>query len=54
MHRFHRPAALVASRFGGGEVAPLLEFLQPTPIAGDFSDADLRTFSALGLKRPQG
>jgi hypothetical protein len=54
LHRYHRPAALIASRHGGA-LPPLLEWLQPNPSAvqvpdGNWSEADLRTFKALGAK----
>lgn len=52
LHRFHRPAALVARSFGGADIADLLEWLQPQPKDELYSDADLNTFKALGIKRP--
>jgi len=53
-HRFYRPAALVAQVSGGGDVNELLAWLKrETPIEGAFSDADINTFKALGLKPPK-
>lgn len=53
-HRFHRPASLIASRFGGGETQPLLDWLSPDPATADMSDSDVKTIRALGFMRPQG
>lgn len=53
-HRFHRPAALVGSRVGGGDLQPLLDWLSPDPGTADMSDADIRTMRALGFVRPHG
>ena len=51
-HRFYRPAALIASSFGG-EVQPKLDWLQPEPApTGQYSSADLATFKALGMPTP--
>lgn len=52
-HRYHRPAALVASRMGG-EVQTMLDWLSPEPGNAAFSDADLKTMRAFGFVRPQG
>lgn len=49
-HRFHRPAALVAQRFAGGDIKPLLEWLQPPVNLTQYSDADLKTLAAFGFK----
>jgi len=51
-HRFHRPAALISRSFSGADIADLLEWLQPQPKDETYSDADLNTFKALGIKRP--
>lgn len=64
LHRFHRPAALVASAFGG-KVQERLDWLAPAngmPDADppedapttdhEFSEADLRTFKAFDMKPP--
>jgi len=39
----------------GGEIAPMLEWLQPDysdKQDSEFSEADLQTFKALGLEKP--
>lgn len=51
-HRYHRPAALVASSMRG-DLKKCLDWLQPEPVAGDWSDADLRTMAAFGVKPPK-
>ena len=51
-HRFHRPAALVSASMGG-KIDKSLEWLQPEPIAGDYSDVDVTILKAFGLK-PKG
>jgi hypothetical protein len=52
LHRFHRPAALIARSFSGGDVADLLEWLQPRPESKDWTQADVNTFKAFGGKPP--
>lgn len=52
MHRFHRPAALVAGSLGGGELKDRLDWLQPDPVNAGWDEADLRTFAAFGVKPP--
>jgi len=56
-HRYHRPAAYIASaqviRDRPAAIDSALEWLQPEPIAGDWSEADLRTMKALGVKPPR-
>lgn len=64
MHRYHRPAALVASSFGEGplmdRITARLKWLAPEPVAQDipgsehFSEADLRTMAAFGMVPPKG
>ena len=52
-NRFCRPAALIAQAAGGGEIGPRLDWLQPPPPpAFDYSEADLNTFKAFGMKPP--
>lgn len=52
-HRYHRPAALTAGAFGGGDIQARLDWLQPqTHAALGYSEADLNTFKALGMPRP--
>ena len=53
MHRYHRPAALVAWSMAGGDVQERLDWLQPPTWTEGFSGADLRTLRALGLKPPE-
>jgi len=59
MHRYHRPAALLAQVQVGGDFAARLDWLadgidlrqaQDASMAGQFSEAELRTFAALGMK----
>lgn len=50
MHRYHRPAALVARQMGGAEVSDLLEWLQPNPALAKFSAADRAALKAFGIK----
>lgn len=56
LHRYHRPAAMVASSLGGGSITDRLAWLAPEPAAPDYldpeqySDADRRTLDAFGLK----
>jgi hypothetical protein len=59
LHRFHRPAALVASSFGGRKFDDALQFLAPElpalvePSPGfAYSAADIATFKAFGRKPP--
>lgn len=52
--RFYRPAALVASSMTGAEPGDLLDWLErKPPAAAAFSEADLATMNALGLKPPR-
>jgi hypothetical protein len=48
--RYVKPAALIAQSMRGGEIRPLLDYLQPPVNDGGFSDADLSTLAAFGLK----
>lgn len=50
MHRFHRPAALVAQSMRGGQIQPLLDWLHPPEWAEDFAQSDINTLRALGIK----
>lgn len=55
LHRYHRPAALIASSMCGEEVEKLVEWLHPDyakSAKSEFSEEDLQTFQALGLKNP--
>ena len=49
-HRFHRPAALIAHSFGGGDIQLRLDWLQPDARNADLDDADLKTLRAFGFK----
>ena len=49
-HRFYRPAALIASA-RGGDVQPLLDWLQPPPDDGR-TGADRDLFKAAGVTPP--
>jgi hypothetical protein len=53
-HRYHRPAALIASRGGSGEsLSSFLSWLQPEPVdpaLANYSAADLNTLRAFGIK----
>jgi hypothetical protein len=52
LHRYHRPAALIAGSLGGGDLNARLNWLQPDPVAADWDEADLRTIAAFGFKPP--
>lgn len=49
LHRYHRPAALVAGAFGGGDIRQRLEWLQPDPRNNGLMDSDLQTMRAFGF-----
>jgi hypothetical protein len=60
-HRFHRPAALIASRGGTSDaLQSALAWLQPEPVdpaLANYSAADLNTLRAFGIKpgaKPEG
>jgi hypothetical protein len=48
LHRFHRPAAMIASAMGGAGVSERLDWLQPP--SHEYSDADMNTLRAFGIK----
>ena len=55
LHRFHRPAALIARSMNGAEIQPMIEWLHPDYSEHgntEYSEADLKTFKALGLEKP--
>jgi len=64
LHRYHRPAALVAGTMGQSDtqrrVDAALRWLAPTPqqipteASANFSEADLRTMAAFGVVPPKG
>ena len=51
LHRIHRPAALIVAALGG-KYEDNLKFLAPEPRPPGYSDADLNTLQALGLRAP--
>lgn len=54
LHRFHRPAALVASA-SGGDIKGSLRWLSPDPadaVLDGWEQSDLNTFAAFGVKPP--
>lgn len=54
-HRFHRPAALIASADAKDRASAVnahLDWLQPKPLVPDFNDIDLKTIAALGGSPP--
>lgn len=54
-HRFHRPAVLVSSSMAGGDAQAKLDFLVPPKPSdsGEYSEADLKTLEAFGMKPPR-
>lgn len=54
-HRYHRPAVLISQSMAGGDVQDKLDFLFPPRVSEDsvYSDADLKTFAAFGVKPPR-
>lgn len=52
LHRFHRPAALIARSFSGGEISDLIEWLHPRPQSKEWNQSDINTFKAFGIKAP--
>lgn len=50
LHRFHRPAALIAGSLGGGDMQERLDWLQPPPDDG-LTNADRDLFKAAGAIR---
>lgn len=52
LHRFHRPAAIIAHSMAGTEISKLLEFLRPPLVENGYSSADLATLGALGAIPP--
>ena len=51
LHRYHRPAALVARSMGGGDVHELIDWLQPPAGEIDLSEADVVTLRAFGIRK---
>ena len=56
LHRFHRPAALIARSMTGAEIEDMIQWLHPKykeeSEDGEYTEADLKTFKALGLSKP--
>lgn len=50
LHRYHRPAALVAQMTSGGDIQDKLDWLQPPEWQAEFSQSDVNTLRALGIK----
>lgn len=50
-HRYHRPASLMAVKFGGGKFNEYVEFLVDDN-TNAITDADMKTFAAFGMKPP--
>ena len=53
LHRYHRPAALVASR-QSGKLQEMMDWLAPEPSTASLNDADINTMRAMGFARYQG
>lgn len=53
-HRYFRPAALVAHSMRGGEIQPLLDFLEPDRSGTNLSEADMNTLHAFGFSGKGG
>lgn len=51
-NRFHRPAALIAARMGGG-LESALRWLQPDPLLSGYSDSDASVLQTFGIKPPR-
>ena len=50
-HRFHRPAAMVASSLGGGDVQARLDWLCPEPVPEGLTDVDVSIMRAFGVRK---
>ena len=54
-NRRYKPAALIARSMSGADMVELLEWLQPIKqLDTDYSEADMATFKAFGMKPPRG
>jgi len=51
LHRFHRPAALIAARSGQSavEIGELMDWLAPEPVPDGLTAADVATMKAFGI-----
>ncbi|MDD3757705.1 MAG: hypothetical protein PHN76_06030 [Advenella sp.] len=54
LHRYHRPAALMAVKMGGGKFGEYVDLLVNDSSKPEISDADMNTFAALGMAPPKG
>jgi hypothetical protein len=52
-HRFHRPAALVAGSFGGGDMQARLDWLQP-PVEREHDDQNVFMQAVRVLTQKEG
>jgi hypothetical protein len=53
LHRYHRPAALVASSVRRtSDIQPLIDWLQPDPAMSGFSSVDASVMRAFGVRPP--
>lgn len=52
LHRYHRPAAMMAKAMAGGDVQTYLDYLTPPDVPDDMSDVDLSFLRALGVQPP--
>lgn len=56
LHRYHRPAALIARTMSGGDIEQMLEWLHPQysqSLNDEFGESDMQTFKAFGVKPPR-
>lgn len=51
LHRYHRPAALVAQTMAGGNIQDKLDWLHPPHWQADLSTSDTQTLRALGITK---
>lgn len=51
VNRYYKPAVLIASSFGV-DAKKAFDWLQPEVYDSDFSEADINTFKAFGIKPP--
>jgi hypothetical protein len=51
LHRYHRPAALVARSMAGGEINDLIDWLHPPTWQEDLGQADIATMRAFGITK---
>lgn len=49
LHRYHRPAALVASAHNGRPTKEALDYLQPEAVPDGMTQADYNTLKAFGI-----